>query len=300
MIYRTMLLLVIVLSLAACSSSKKTVDDRNNATGKGTWQQQKVIADGNSKEWDKNNISFDADSKVAYEITNDDTNMYVLIITTDHTSQTKILRAGMSVFIDPAGKKSETVAVHFPIGSGDAQGMGEGPGAVTEQQGQPGDKPDLQQMRAKALINANQYNLSGFSKGNGGYGINQENAAGVSVKINIDSTGEMVYEAVIPMQSLMQRAFTVRPGTLISVGFKINALPKPTMSGGGSGYGGGGGMRGAGGGMRGGGMRSGGMGGGMRGGGGYGGTSGGRNYTARQQLFKEVKVWKHIVIVLKT
>jgi hypothetical protein len=37
----------------------------------------------------------------------------------------------------------------------------------------------------------------------------------------------------------------------------------------------------------------------MRGGGGRGGTSGGGNYTARQQLFKEVKVWKHLVIAQK-
>ena len=174
MIYRTIPLLAIVLSLAACSSSKKTVDDTDNATGNGTWQKQKVIADGSSKEWDKNKMSFDNDSKVSYEITNDDTNLYVLITTIDRVSQTKILRAGMSVFIDPAAKKSETAAINFPIGSGDAQGLGEGPGAISEQQGQPGDKHDLQQMRAKALINANQYNLSGFSKGSGGYGINQE------------------------------------------------------------------------------------------------------------------------------
>jgi hypothetical protein len=292
MFNRTILFLAIVLSLAACSSSKKTVGDTDNATDNGTWQQQKVIADGSSKEWDKNNMSFDKDSKIAYEITNDDTNLYVLITTADHTSQTKILRAGMSVFIDPAAKKNETVAVNFPIGSGDAQGMDEGPRTRSEQQEQPGDKPDLKQIRAKALINANQYNLSGFSKGNGGYGINQENAAGVSVKIDINSSSEMVYEVVIPLQSLIQRAFTVRAGTPISVGFKINALPKPAMSGGGGGgYSGGGGMRGAGGG---------GMGGrGGRGGGGRGGTSGGGNYTAGQKLFKEVKVWKHIVIAQK-
>jgi hypothetical protein len=295
MINRTVLLSAIVLSLAACSSSKKTVDDTGNATDNGIWQQQKVVADGSSKEWDKNNMSFDNYSKVAYEITNDDTKLYVLIITADHTSQTKILRAGMSVYIDPAAKKSETVAVNFPIGLGDAQGMEEGPRTTAEQQRQPGDKPDLQQMRAKALINANQYTLSGFSKGSGGYGINEENAAGVSVKIDLDSSGEMVYEAVIPIRSLTQRAFTGKAGAPISVGFKINALPKPAMSGGGGGYSGGG-MRGAGGG----GMRGGGMGGrGGRGGGGRGGTSGGGNYTARQQLFTEVKVWKHVVIAQK-
>jgi hypothetical protein len=303
MINRTMLFLAIGLSLAACSSSKKTVDETDNAPDKGIWQQQKVIADGKSKEWDLHNMSFDNDSKISYEITNDDTNLYVLITTIDRTSQTKILRAGMSVFIDPAAKKNETEAVNFPIGSGDAPGMDEGQRTTPVQQGQPGDKPDLQQMRAKALINANQYTLSGFSKGSGGYGINEENAAGVTVKIDIDSSGEMVYEAVLPMRSLIQHGFTTRAGAPISVGFKINALPKPAMNpGGGSGYsGGGGGMRGGGGGgMRGGGMGGRGMGGGgMRGGGGRGGTSGGGNYTARQQLFKEVKVWKHLVIAQK-
>lgn len=299
MIKRTVLLLAIVLSLAACSSSKKTVDETDNvtnATDNGAWQREQVVADGNSKEWDKNNMSYDKDSKIAYKITNDDANLYVLITTVDHTTQTKILRAGMSVFIDPAAKKSETVAVNFPIGSGDGQGMDGGPRIASEQQGQPGEKSDLQQMRAKALINANQYTLSGFSKGSGGYGITEENAAGVSVKIDLSSSGEMIYEAVIPWQSLFQRDFTARAGAPVSVGFKINALPKPAMgSGGGGGYSGGGGMRGAGGGMRGGGM--GGRGG--RGGGGRGGVSGSGNYTAGQQLFKEVKVWKHTVIAHK-
>lgn len=300
MFNRAILLFAIVLSLAACSSSKETDNDTEYAPVKGIWQQQKVIADGSSKEWNKTNISLELGSKVNYEFTNDDTNLYVLITTTDHTSQTKILRAGMSVYIDPAARQKQTVAINFPLGSGDAQGMGEGPRTTAEQQGQPGDKPDLQQLRAKALINANQYTLSGFSKGSGGYGINEENAAGVSVKINIDSAGEMIYEAVIPMKSLMQRGYTVKTGTPVSVGFKINALPKPAMNGGG-GYSGGGGMRGGGGGgMHGGGMGGGGMrGGGMRGGGGRGGASGGGNYTAGQQLFKEVKVWKHLIIAQK-
>jgi len=296
MISRTIGLYAIVLSLAACSSSKKTVDDTDNATEHGTWQQQKVIADGNSKEWDRNNMSFDKDSKIAYKVTNDDANLYVLITTVDHISQTKILRAGMSLFIDPAAKKNETVAIHFPLGSGDVSGMDEGPRTTSVQQGQPGDKPDLQQMRAKALINANQYTLSGFSKGSGGYGIAEENAAGVSVKIDLSTSGEMVYEAVIPLQSLTQPGFTPKAGAPVSVGFTINALPKPQMSnGGGGGYSGGGGMRGAGGG----GMRGGGMGGRGGRGGGRGGAAGGSNYTAGQQLFKEVKVWKHIIIAQK-
>jgi hypothetical protein len=287
MIKRTVLLLAIVSSLAACGSSKKAVDDTDNATDNGAWQQQQVTADGNSKEWDKNNMAFDKDSKIAYKITNDNANLYVLITTTDHTSQTKILHAGMSLFIDPAAKKNETVAVNFPLGSGDAQGMGGGPRIAPDQQEQPGEKPDLQQMRAKALINANQYTLSGFSKGSGGYGITEENAAGISVKIDLNASGEMVYEAVIPWQSLPQRDFTARAGTPVSVGFKINALPKPAVgSGGGGGYSGGGGMRGGGIGGRGG-----------RGGGGR--ASGSGNYTAGQQLFKEVKVWKHIVIAQK-
>lgn len=293
MIHRTILLLAIVLSLAACSSSRKTVEDTDNATHTGAWQQQQVTADGNSQEWDRTNMSFDQDSKIGYEITNDDRNLYVLITTTDHTSQTKILRTGMSLFIDPTAEKNETVAVHFPLGSGDAQGIDGGPRTMPAQQGQPGEQPNLQQMRAKALINANQYTLSGFSKGNGGYGIAEKNAAGVSVKIDLNSLGEMVYEAVIPLQSFTQPVFTAKAGASISVGFAINALPKPAMSsGGGGGYSGGGG-----------GMRSGGMGGrGGRGGGGRGGRgggSGGGNYTARQQLFKEVKVWKHIVIAQK-
>jgi len=293
MIHRTILLSAVVLSLAACSSSRKTVEDTDNAIHTGVYQQQPVTADGNSQEWDRTHMSFDQDSKIGYEITNDDKNLYVLITTTDHTSQTKILRTGMSLFIDPAAEKNETVAVHFPLGSGDAQGMDGGLHTMPAQQGQPGEQPNLQQMRAKALINANQYTLSGFSKGNGGYGIAEGNEAGVSVKIDLNSSGEMVYEAVIPLRSFTQPAFTAKGGAPISVGFAINALPKPAMSSGGGG-----------GGYSGGGMHGGGMGGrGGRGGGGRGGrggaSGGGGNYTARQQLFKEVKVWKHIVIAQK-
>jgi hypothetical protein len=286
-------LIAIGLSLAACSSSKKAGNDATAAAG--TWQQQPVIADGNSNEWDKTSMEFDKDSKIAYKITNDETNLYVLVTTAFNASQTKILRAGMSVFIDPAAKKKETTVVNFPIGSGDAEGMGMGQHLRPEQNGQPGEKPDMQKMRAQALINANQYTLSGFSKGNGGYGIAQGNDAGVAVKIDFNATGEMIYEAVIPLASFTQHGFTGKAGSKILVGIKINALPKPEMSGGP----GGGEMGAPGGGMGGGMGPGGGMGGGRPGGGGYGGRPGGGNAMAMQQLFKEVKLWKNIVIAQK-
>lgn len=288
MITRTIPLLVIVASISACSNSKKTATDK--VTDKGTWQQQKVIADGNSIEWDKTALEYDKNSKIYYKITNDETNLYVLITTADNASQTKILRAGMSVFIDAAAKKKETVAVNYPLGSGDAPGMGEGSRNRQDKPGQPGQTPDVEKMKAQALIRANQYNLSGFIKGNGGYGIAQGNDAGVTVKIDFNTTGEMIYEAVIPLGSLTQEASIPKTDSRISVGFKINGLPKPEMSGG---PGGGGGMGAPGGG----GMPPGG-GRGFGGGGGFGGSQGNES-SAMQQLFKEVKIWKNIVIAQK-
>jgi len=294
MITRTILHLAIVSSISACGSSKKASNEKG--TDKGAWQQQKVIADGKSNEWDKNAMEFDKNSKIAYKITNDEANLYLLIIIADNVCQTKILRAGMSLFIDPAAKKKETVAVNFPLGSGDAPGMGEGLRNRPDQQGQPGQTPDMKKMKAQALIQANQYSLSGFIKGSGGYGISQENDAGVTVKIDFSTSGEMVYEAVIPLASLTQEASVPKTGSKISVGFKINGLPKPEMSGGPGGGGGGMGAPG-GGGM----PPGGGMGGarGFGGGGGLGRRPGNEDFSAMQHLFKEVKIWKNIIIAQK-
>src|SRR5450759_1747392 len=185
---------VTAMLLISCSSSKTTTanitSDKN-----AKWQSKTIIVDGNSDDWDKSKMDFDKSSNVAYTVTNDAGNIYVLLTTADEQTQIKILQGGMALFIDPTLKKKEDISISYPL-----------PSKINGMSGRmpPGQRQDMRQMKAIALSNANEYILAGFKDGNGAHSISQTQASGVDIKISFSATGELVYEAIIPFSSFSQ------------------------------------------------------------------------------------------------
>jgi len=262
-------LLFITANLVAILTACLTVSCSHKVYDSLEWQSNKVTADGRIPEWSNPLRFYDDKSKINYTIANDRYNLYVCMKISDETAQIKILRSGMELKIDTAGKKTFPTVFIFPIAGQQMQQR-------DKSEKNSGEKPNRSAMKKKLIGQATDVQLIGFKPPLGGILPLYNTSSGISAAINMDSLGIMYYEAVIPFSTFYKNELTpADTNKIFNYEIKVHALPAPPMreGGGGSRGMGGGGMPG----MGGGGMRSGGMGGGggMRGGGGHGGSGGG-------------------------
>jgi hypothetical protein len=242
-----------------------------------------VVIDGNLSEWGDSLRYLNQEKKIPYTLANDKENLYVAIRINDRTEQARIINAGITLSIDPKGKKKETFTMTFPLSApGSKPQFGfrkDDNGELTQQ-----DRDELARERITTLRNIK---VTGFKDIEYDM-ITTSNTYGIKAAINYDADGNLVYEAAIPLKffhvdnpSKNEWAFN----------FKINGMQKiaaSSQSGDAQGGGMGGGRGGRGGG-------GGGMGGGGRGGrGGRGGGSmhGGSTNTDSSELFKSVDFWE--------
>ncbi|MFA6085696.1 hypothetical protein [Mucilaginibacter sp.] len=244
-----------------------------------------VVIDGNLNEWGDSLRYLNEEKKIPYTLANDQENLYVAIRINDRMEQARIINAGITLSIDPKGKKKETFAMTFPLsapGSKPQFGFSKDDNGEVSQQ----DRDELARERLTTLRNIK---VTGFKDIEYDM-ITTSNTYGIKAAINYDADGNLVYEAAIPLKffhadspSKSEWAFN----------FKINGMQKAVITGQGGdaqggGMGGGRGGRGGGGGMSGGGGRGG------RGGRSGGGMRGGGNTSNadRSELFKSVDFWE--------
>jgi hypothetical protein len=268
------------------------------------WQKTEVVVDGKADEWPTPLKYYDEKSKLQYTVTNDKKNLYLCIKASDEQSQTKIIRAGMQVWIDTAGKNDHRVGITFPLSNAIRKTTDQG--QSPKEQG-TGEKKGIGAYKSKFLNGYKEMELSGFIPPINGMNPIQS-SYGIVANINWDSSGIMTYEAVVPFKTFYKDSISASDSLkLMGISIVVNALPLPE----GGGHGGSGGRNG-GGGMGGGGMGAGGMGGGgmgmggggmggggMRGGGGRG-ASGGSSYQGSTYLFEKNSIQKIFQLSVKS
>ncbi|RYE38298.1 MAG: hypothetical protein EOP48_27310, partial [Sphingobacteriales bacterium] len=83
--------------------------------------------DGRLQEWPAEKFTLDNDTHIKYALDNDGKHLYVALSISDLSTQIKMMRTGMSVFIDLKAKKKESRCIQFPIKPerGQTPGLGE-------------------------------------------------------------------------------------------------------------------------------------------------------------------------------
>jgi len=242
-----------LLAFASCSSS----------IYQSSWQANPVITDGNPTEWNLPLRYSDSESGLQYNVTNDETNIYVCIRATEQPIQMKILSSGMKIWLDPSGKNKEAVCVNFPLhGKNNQKPITSG----KNQEGTIGKNPGKMNLADEYHLQKPQLTLSGFLPEYNGTFLSGE-AKGIMAAIDWNKQNFMTYELAIPLKSFYGTDTKITKDNLV-VGFKINV---DALAGQGNGAGRGG-MQG---GAPGGGGKHQGGGGGGKGGGGSGGAPGG-------------------------
>jgi len=280
----------------SCGSSKKSSKNRLPSD----WQAQPITVDGDSKDWPSPYPNSDGKAQVAYATSNDKENLYVTVETGDVMTELKILRAGMTVWIDTGGGKKQTMAINYPLPA-EIRDMQMENNPVQQQAVQSMDHEKRMQERARnAVANAIQLSLEGFGTCSGGFTVKQTNNCGITVRMAVDEYSELVWEAAIPFKVLYGKEHLDKKdlGRPISICFEVKGMKwqgrnngnkegGEEQGGGMHGGGGGGGMRG--GGMHGGGMHGGG--GGMHGGGQREGQNG-----DHAGMAEATKTWKQFAL----
>jgi hypothetical protein len=301
-LFRT-IALSLLITAASCSSSKHS----NAKRLPGTWQIEPIAVDGSNKDWPSPYPDYDEKAMLGYAVSNDSKNLYISVETGDLATQLKILRGGLTVWIDKTGGTEQVTAVNYPLPNekrydkhgGEAEDR---PAAGQWQQGN-GSSADKQRMAIEdkvqlLLADAKEFSLQGFKSCNLQYPLLEKDTCGIVVRMNIDADNEMVWEAVIPLKSFYYKGELEKRdnGKAMSICIETIGQKRPAGGGGGgnrggSGNGGGGGFRPS---IGFGGMGGIGMGMGMRSGGGRGGSRNGGSGTGSQleSLYKNTTTWK--------
>ena len=260
----------LVWAIAGCSSPKVLINN---------WQDKPLIADLNDSAWFEN-AQYDTKNKFWYKMSNDDNNLYIMFKTGDETLKRKILRLGLTVWIDPSNHKKEKYGIHYPQGRGKS-GMNSG---MNEERMPNRDRNSGQTDRSgeRLLAELQVIELYGFNNRDDDVLMIAESKIKPIIAFGKDNA--LIYECTLPLQYFSTNTSKVP----ISIGF-ITGYIENTANGGqnrdmGS--------RGNGGGMSG----RGGMGGrgGMNSGGGRmsgGDRESGKNSVDAQQLSHPTKSW---------
>ncbi len=274
------------------------------------WEQKPVNIDGKPDEWPEIFNYYDGNTKLQFAFASDTGNLYVALKITDDPTQIRLFNGGLGIWIDPKGKKKETMGVSFPLKGDAAPGTGEGKhkkqSAAIEEQDPRAQKSDALRLKQHSFLTQTTLRVKGFA------GVPEQvlplkNDYGIDVAFNWDSLNILTIEYRFPLALVLGHPFnaadTLKP---ISVAFIEPALETPKLVQGeednsitGPSGGQNNGMnRGMGGGMNGGGMNNG-MG-GMGGRSGMGGSGGGHSSMQQMDPAKqEQKLWSKVVLTLE-
>ena len=202
--------------MEGCSSSRK--DQQTQAASTGTWQKQPLSIDGMDDDWAGSPLPYvEPSEKLVYAISNDGDNIYIRLATKDPLEQQKIIQGGMTLWINYQGQKTyeDAVGIGYPT---DSRNSREKTLMAEARRDQKQDKP-------VTLDDCRDYSLYNFPKEESiaNYEYGHPNNAGVSVKMNFNNTGSLIYEASVPISSVFPKNNAT--GKSIAVGIFVEGIP---------------------------------------------------------------------------
>ena len=201
----------------------------NKMAPEGHYQQTPVVADGGTDDW-KLPLRFTNEKYTfQYNVTNDDRNIYICVLSRDPATQTRILRSGMSIYFDTKGKKNKETAISFPIRKQSDQDY-------RNRNGNPITSGSINSRKEEWLLQSDYYSTSGFVNiENGQFDIADKNSPiHIAMKLN-NNDSLLVYELIVPVKNIFGADLSPRSTQKdFSVGLVLNATA--SQGGGGNGY----------------------------------------------------------------
>jgi hypothetical protein len=221
----TMKKLLLALALLSCHAANLSAQKNVVAS---QWKDFNITIDGHAKGWPTRVTHEAPQTKICYSIANDAENLYIYMHCTDKSTISKILRAGIDLWIDTKGGRKKTCAIHYPLlGNAtidmphpDEDDDKDKQKKTASQGSQAGDKKELS---IQGMLNIPDRKLP------------LENLLGINVALSANDDTSLDYELKIPFGLFMKETLNAADTTkLISIGISINGLtlpPPPGMDG---------------------------------------------------------------------
>ncbi len=227
------------------------------------WTEPLTLEGSDYSDWPENPQYFDDDSKVRVSLMNDDTFLYIRLLSRSHKSKMMFIRGGFTVWLNNSGDTEEQFGLQFPL---------------PRQKMMRGSTADHKSRNSiEDMLEDSQYSLAilnGSDETRQTMPTSKAEEMGIYTRIQVEE-GYLVYELKIPILLAASK-----DNKIIGVGFESGEIARP--SGGGS-SGGGGGRGGGGGGGKGG------------GGGGRGGSKmGGNGGSHGNGTPKPIEIWARV------
>ena len=174
------------------------------------WKQTEIKVDGVDSEWSGSLIYLE-ENNIGIGLQNDADNLYIILKTANQNTQHKVMRTGLTVWLDAKGKKKKTLGIHYPIGM-QPYGM---PSGMSRQ---PSENPNelqsrfTERMKEMEILNSEKNSRSRVPK------INY-----LGIEFSLNNIREvMIYELKIPLKSTKEFPYAINanPGELISLGLE--------------------------------------------------------------------------------
>ncbi len=200
------------------------------------WRTQEITVDGNQQDWE-GALVFAENEKIAVGLMNDGDDLFACLVVDDREMQASIMRRGLIVWLDAAGKKDKTFGIHFPLSR-----------FSLRPPMRPRSEPEEPQMDLVSM--PNELEILGPGKDDR-QRLPLDQARGIALNINRDN-GVLIYEIKIPLRHGADRPYVIgaNPGDKIGIGLEtpefdrkeIRERMRSGMGGGrpGGGFGGGG------------------------------------------------------------
>lgn len=207
------LVLLFILTMLASSANKVFADASVPAID--TISIMHLI-DGNATEWPDSLFTQDKETGLMMAVDNDKENLFVIIKQANQQMQVKMMRNGMSLYIDVKGKHKENTGIEFPLKS-ESTGFG---GTQRDRW-----KYDLQAARQMFALNMFALKIVGMNNSNGEkQGLSVENS--VNIAFDWDDKQSLIIEYIIPIKLFSSEA--ALKGKPVSLGFIINGMDAPS------------------------------------------------------------------------
>ena len=163
------------------------------------------MVDGINTEWGSGAYHFDSKTGFAYVLSNDTHNLYIQLKMTDKNVQRKALLTGFTVWIDPNGKGKHVLGIIFPQGRVNRKEAGRlAPQGHSQFSRQHNRRPMSGKLSSEQIRMFNEHfshQEPAFKGFDAKTGVSE---SGIAVKLQMDSLGQVVYEAKIPLKCIFR------------------------------------------------------------------------------------------------
>jgi len=184
------------------------------------WAKNLINIDGNAKDWNLPLKYYDNDTKLFFEIKNDNNNLYLCFQSNDQVNQAKIIRAGMKITLSSKINGKHKATIYFPL-----------PLKKDSTKVSPADEmnsdPEIshQNMHTAFLAADSMMEVTGFTNKNGM--IPSHDSSGIHASINWDQNNTLTYEVAIPLKEMFGNDYAGKTiSKNISLDVVINAFKR--------------------------------------------------------------------------